>query len=285
MNSKRILIALDSSSQSLAALDAAVEIAHQRGCELLGVFVEDAELLRVTECNVAREVGASAAQSRDLQHNDLESIFRSLAAHARQSLEMAAERRRIPWDFQVIRGQVDEALAELIKEAEVTALGSLSSTWPATTGFGSTALKVLKKAKGGVFIARKGKSITFPVTVVSRTLEESRLALEAAFSMGNLCHHYFNVLYLPGENPLHELELRQWLTQVSQDKAVLFRMYVITPPTMMNLAGYLQAFRPGTLILPDMAWLKKARFLKQLQNLDCPVYLIRGMEEAEPSED
>ena len=283
MNNKRILIALDSSSQSLSALDAAVEIAHQRGCELLGVFIEDAELLRVTECDVAREVGASAAQSRDLQHAEIESIFRSLAAHARQSLEIAAERKRIPWDFQVIRGQVDETLTELMKEVEVTALGSLSSQWPATSGFGSTALNVLKKSKGGVFIARNGNSILFPVTVVSRNLEESRMALETAFSMGNLCHHYFNVLYLPGDDPLQELELRQWLTQVSQDKAVLFRMYVITPPTMMNLAGYLQAFRPGTLILPDIPWLKKARFLKQVQTLDCPVYLIRGMEKMEAS--
>jgi len=51
----------------------------------------------------------------------------------------------------------------------------------------------------------------------------------------------------------------------------------------MNLAGYLQAFRPGTLILPDIPWLKKARFLKQVQTLDCPVYLIRGMEEMETS--
>ncbi len=279
MNRKRILIALDSSSQSLAALDAAVEIAHQRGCELLGVFVEDSHLLQATSCSVTREIGASAAESRDLQHADLESIFRSLAAHARQALEMAAERKRIPWDFQVIRGQVEETITELIKEADVTALGSLSSRWPASSGFGSTALKVLKHAKGGVFIARKGKSITFPVTVLCRTLEESRLALETAFSMGSLCHHYFNVLYLPSENPMHELELRQWLTHLSQEKAVLFRMFVINPPTMMNVAGYLQAFRPGTLILPDNPWLKKNRFLKQLQNLDCPVYLIRGMEE------
>jgi len=283
MSKKRILIALDASSQSLAALDAAVEIAHQRGCELLGVFVEDAELLRATACDVAIEVGASAAQSREFQHSNLESIFRSLAAQAKQALEMAAERKRVAWEFQIIRGHVENTFAELIKEAEVTALGALSSRWPSSSGFGSTAMRVLKHAKGGVFIARNGKSITFPITVVSGTLEESLLALETAFSMGNLCHHYFNVLYLPSDNPLHELELRQWLTQVSQDKAVLFRMFVIDPPTMMNLAGYIQAFRPGTLILPDMPWLKKQRFLNHLQKLDCPVYVIRGMEKKEPS--
>ena len=46
---KQILIALDASSQSLAALEAAVEIAPQRGAELLGVFVEDEDLLRITK--------------------------------------------------------------------------------------------------------------------------------------------------------------------------------------------------------------------------------------------
>lgn len=278
---KQILIALDASSQSLAALEAAVEIAHQRGAELLGVFVEDEDMLRVTSCSVTRELATSAAETREFKHKDLESIFRALAAHARNALEMAAERRRIPWTFQVVRGDVMHTLIEMIKEAEVTALGSIGSQWPSESGFGSTTMKVLKASKGGVFIARKGRPITFPVTVVCRTLAESKTALETAFSMGYLCHHYFNVLYLPSDNPLHEFELRQWLTQVSQDRAVLFRMFVIDPPTMMNLAGYLQAFRPGTLILPDLDWLKKAKFLKQLQHLECPVYLIRGMDQPE----
>ena len=70
------------------------------------------------EAGVAGEVGASAAQSRDVPNAAIESIFRPLAAHARQSLEIAAERKRIPWDFQVIRGQVDETLTELMKEVE-----------------------------------------------------------------------------------------------------------------------------------------------------------------------
>ena len=273
----RILIALDASSHSLAALEAAVEIAHQRGGELLGVFVEDANLLRLSTCSLAKEVGASAAESRDLNQPGLESIFRANAAHARQALELAAEHRRIPWEFQVIRGEVQQTIVELVKEAEVVALGAMGSQWTSSSGFGSTALGVLQHAKGGVFIARSGKSITFPVTVVSRRLEESLPMLETAFGMGHLCHHYLNVLYLPDDDPMHELELRQWLTQVSQEKAVLFRMYVLNPPSMMNLGGYLEAFRPGTLILPDLPWLKKKRFLHQLGKLDSPVYLMREL--------
>jgi len=273
MSRKHVLIALDSSSQSLAALDAAVEIAHQRGADLRGVFIEDADLLKIASNSVTREIGASAAESRDLKRDDLESAFRSLAAHARQAMEMAAERRRVAWDFQVIRGAVQEILMDLVIDAEVTALGSLGSQWPPKIGFGSTALSVIKYAKGGVFVARQGKSITFPVTVVCSTLQESHAALQAAFSMGQLCHHFFNVLYLPNGNPADELELRQWLTHISQDEAVLFRMFVIDPPTMMNVAGYLQAYRPGTLILPDLPWLKRKRFLKHLQQLNCPVYL------------
>ena len=280
---KQILVALDTSSQSLAALEAAVEIAHQRGAELLGVFVEDVTLLRMAGASVMREIGASAAEARDLKQRDLESIFRSLAAHAKQALEMAADRRRIPWSFQVVRGRVVETLETLIQHAEVTALGSLGSQWTDRDDrgkFGSVALQILEKSRRSVFIARQSKSITFPVTVVCRTLGESKEVLETAFQMGFLCHHYFNVLYLPSEDPMHELELRQWLTQVSQEKTVLFRMFVIDPPTLMNVAGYLQAFRPGTLILPDLKWLKRRRFLKQLQQIDCPIYVVRA--ESEP---
>ena len=53
---RRILVALDASTQSLAALRTAVTLAAELGAELEGLFVEDTNLMRMAMLPVARRV-------------------------------------------------------------------------------------------------------------------------------------------------------------------------------------------------------------------------------------
>jgi nucleotide-binding universal stress UspA family protein len=54
---QRILVALDASPASLAALDFATELAERHQAELLGIYVEDINLLRSAEIPFTREIG------------------------------------------------------------------------------------------------------------------------------------------------------------------------------------------------------------------------------------
>ncbi len=54
---QRILLALDASPQSVAALDTATELAGRLGAELTGLFVEDTDLLRMAALPFAAEIG------------------------------------------------------------------------------------------------------------------------------------------------------------------------------------------------------------------------------------
>ena len=53
---RRILVALDASRHSLAALEAAAELAARLKAELVGLFVEDIDLLRLAGLPFAREI-------------------------------------------------------------------------------------------------------------------------------------------------------------------------------------------------------------------------------------
>ena len=75
---RRILVALDASPHSLAALEAAAELAASLRAELIGLFVEDANLLRVAGFPFAREFGAYTAQAREI---DAEHVARERAPH------------------------------------------------------------------------------------------------------------------------------------------------------------------------------------------------------------
>ena len=80
---RRILVALDSSRASLAALDAAVDLAGRIDAELLGIFVEDVELLRMADAPYAREILYPSAMEAPLSRGTMERNFKAQSAQAR----------------------------------------------------------------------------------------------------------------------------------------------------------------------------------------------------------
>ncbi|RMF77434.1 MAG: universal stress protein, partial [Nitrospirae bacterium] len=91
---RRIVVAVDASADSLAAVRAAARLAEALSAELHGLFVEDANLVRLARLPFAREVRLSAAPRR-LEAAALERELRALAAQARQAFEEEARRCRV----------------------------------------------------------------------------------------------------------------------------------------------------------------------------------------------
>ena len=122
---------------SLAALDAAARLAEQMEAELLGLFVEDVNLLRLAGLPFAREVGLTLAHARPLASADMERALRAQALRAQQALEQAATRLSVRCSFRVVRGQVTEELLAAAEEADLVAIGlsrqTLSRARPGTT--------------------------------------------------------------------------------------------------------------------------------------------------------
>ena len=107
---RRILVAIDVSVHSLAALEAAAELAASLHAELVGLFVEDETLLRAIGLPFAREYGAYSARSREIDIAELEQQLRARAGLARRALASAAQRHQVQSTFSVIRGPVTAAL-------------------------------------------------------------------------------------------------------------------------------------------------------------------------------
>lgn len=120
---ERILIALDASRRSLAALEAAVGLAGLLHAELQGLFVEDIDLLKLAGLPIAREVGYSSRTPRRLNVQAVERLFRSQAAKARSILESEATRAELRWSFHVKRGATTVLTLGASGEADVLIVG------------------------------------------------------------------------------------------------------------------------------------------------------------------
>lgn len=120
---RRILVALDASSESLAALEAAVQMAKRLEAELTGLFVEDADLFKLAQYPFVREVNLATRTGRRLDPATIERELEAQAALARRALEQAARQLQVPWSFRVIRGAVEAELIAAALEADLVAVG------------------------------------------------------------------------------------------------------------------------------------------------------------------
>lgn len=149
---RRILVALDASADSLAALEAAGDLAAALHAELQGLFVEDLNLVRLTGLPFSTEIDLLSGEPRRLAAEDVERHLKRQAERARRSLERVAKRVRVRWTFRTVRGRVGAEL--LATETDLITVGARGHS--PRRGPGSTAEEVLARAAAPVLLLRRG---------------------------------------------------------------------------------------------------------------------------------
>ncbi|CAM3406728.1 universal stress protein [Halomonas lysinitropha] len=138
----RVLALLDASRHSLAALAAAVDLATLRHAELVGLFVEDQDLLGSAGFPFSREIGAVSGQVRRLSRSNLEAGMARQAHRVTEALEAAVAGREVRHQMRVSRGRVVSEALSLAAPADLLVLGKagLSGHWGVRLGSTSRAL-------------------------------------------------------------------------------------------------------------------------------------------------
>src|SRR5690554_3194211 len=93
LTTARVLVLLDASRHSLAALAAAVELACRQRAELVALYVEDTDLLHCGAFPFACEIGAQSGLSRPLTSTSLEANIDQQRQRVQQTLRAAVAGR------------------------------------------------------------------------------------------------------------------------------------------------------------------------------------------------
>ena len=182
---RRILVALDASPHSQAALEAASELADVLKAELVGIFVEDVNLLRLAGLPFAREVGYPSGTDRPLDSASMEREIRIQAEQARQTLASVAVRRQIRWSFRVVRGQVATELLSAAQEADLLVLGRASWALTRQVRLGATAAWLWLRRRAQCCCCNMA-TICQPVQLVYDESPAARQALATAAQLAAL---------------------------------------------------------------------------------------------------
>lgn len=272
---QRILVALDASPHSLAALEAAAELAARLKAELLGLFVEDVTLLRLTELPFSQEIGLFSTTRRQLGSAQLERQFRAQAGRMRQRLARIAGREQIPWSFRVVRGVIASELLQAALEADLLILGRTGGSLTKRRRLGSTARAILTQAPHLTLILQHGTRLGLPVVVVYDGSVAAQRALAVAAYLVQEQNGSLRVLTLAEESDeAHHLaqQVDTWLQ--AQDLTAHYRW--LDSARLSRLAHLVQLEQGGVLILPaETPNLQGEVLLDLLDEVDCPILLVR----------
>jgi nucleotide-binding universal stress UspA family protein len=180
---RRILIALDASPASQAALELAADLAIRYQAELIGIYVEDINLLRSAEIPFTKEVGFYSASSRQINKAHIERELRAHARRVEQLLASIAQRANLQWSFRSSRGLIPGELMSAAADTDLIILGKTG--WSGGHQIGSTAKEVAVRAPIQSLILLHKVRPGSPIMVVYDGSPASQNALIAARRISN----------------------------------------------------------------------------------------------------
>jgi hypothetical protein len=113
MTRRRIVVGLGAGTRQ-REVAAAAAFAERLGAELLGLFVEDTDLLRFAALPFAQQIGFASAARLKLDVGAMERAMRGLADEAERMLASTAQLSAIPWTFRVVRGAAAQELLSAV---------------------------------------------------------------------------------------------------------------------------------------------------------------------------
>ena len=211
---ERVIVLLDSSRAARVALDAAAELAARRHARLLGLFVEDIDLLRSASLPFGREIGFTSGRIRPMSTADMERRLRQQAEEARRLLAAVGRRRAVEWRLHICRGQVEGETLALTTPTDLLVLGRID--WARNTGlrFGQLTVRIATTANCAVMVLGKTpQPAQRSILVLYEESESGDRALATAAIMARDTRQELTILLPPSAEALVaglEQAARKW---------------------------------------------------------------------------
>jgi nucleotide-binding universal stress UspA family protein len=264
---RRILVALDASASGMAALEATAAFASRMEAQLLGLFVEDINLLRLAALPFAREVSFLSARTRRLGGAEMERALRAQAALAQAALIAAAEREGVNCSFRVVRG---EMIAELLAAAHEADLVAIGVTRPGDRRAASTVHGMVGTAPGSLLLLPADARIRPPVMAIYDGSAASMKALVVAQRLAQMDGGMLTLLISGGA-----AHVRQEVAEQLAGSGLVVRYHALSDLDIPELVQSIRKEAVGTLVLGGDIGLKRGTLQHFLERIDCAVLLVR----------
>jgi nucleotide-binding universal stress UspA family protein len=253
----RITVMFGNTDADRSALEMLGLLTAETPSEILGLFMEDSELLSLADLPVAREYCCLTQVERQLDSADLQRQLRIQARSAQQTLAATAERIGFSWSFQTVRGSLANLLQNAAQEMDIMLLGAARRSLPLPGHFASTTLT---------------RPTRQPLSVIFDGSAVAQRALAVALRIARAGEQSLNV-FLVATNAADFSSLRAQSTELAG--AVALRFHELLNPEFGEILATVRSERAGTLVLGINERLISPKSVELLRNrLSWPAVLV-----------
>lgn len=269
-----IVVLLDTSPASEAALSAAARIARHRGMELVGLFIEEQDLIRSAAYPFAREVSFLSATSRPIDSQMLRGRLDRQRRLIEQRLAEEAARYAVSWRLQVETGSVAEALAASGLEVELLLLGKAGWSHGRGGRIGSTAMGLIGGSSATLMLwegtPRPGNGAIVALITDARS---APAILAVAETLASAADRALHLLFPPDIDPADE----RTILDTRRDATTATTVEHLSGGRLSALARALRAHPGAELVIGRSAGRSLGCRLEELLTLsERPVVVVPG---------
>lgn len=271
---RRLLLTLDGTCTDDECLVIAVELAARLEVDLLGLFVEDVNVLRGASLPFVHQVSPLTASPYPFELEETERELKGFASRLERQLSTAADQRRVKWTFQVVRGIASREVAQVALDTDLVAI---AETAPRSLAYSSTTRAVreaMREAGRMLLLLRPGVKVEGPIVLIYDGSPAADEAVDVALKLLVGIDAALEV-FLVGESPERAAQLTQLMRERAAGHGTPIRIHRFTSGDFSMVRRALVEMNAGFLILPTHESTLTARIVDEItQALPCPVLLV-----------
>lgn len=213
---RHILVAVDALQTDMTILHTAVRLSAFLQADITGLFVEDVNLIRLSQLPFSQEVRYHTAGVQPLYQEQMQQVLKSHAVWLRHDFGQRAAERAVRWSFQVTRGFVSQELLTAAKQADLLIIGRLGRSGRSQKRVGSTALAAVLQADTSVLVVSPEADFSRPVVLLVDGSEAAVYALSVALDLAQLSKQLIIYIQANDEGAAEKIE-RDLQTAVKDD--------------------------------------------------------------------
>lgn len=272
---RNILVALDASQHSMAALEAAVRLARSLEASIEGLFVEDINWYRVSQLSSTSEVGDLTGAVRSISEKEMEHQINALISRLRRALVRISEYNELKsYRFRSERGEVEQRLLEAAEKADLITIGRAGQSFGRQSRLGRTAQTLLEKVSKPILLLQKGHRLGNTVVLAYDPDRDDGELVRAARQLADRTESKLMVIVLAGFDA-DERQIARRIREMLDGGQPRVSLHVLRGADSYQLARLVNYERGGLLVGRRSQPLFAFKSLERIMaDVSCPILLF-----------